>query len=531
MALRGRRDPKLILAWMALIGALGVGAFLRLDALERRPMHVDEAVQAYKTGELLETGRYRYDPDEFHGPTLYYLTLPVLWAKGARSFAETTEWQYRILPVLFGLLLIAVLPLLAGGLGRWEMFWAGAWTAVSPMMVFYSRFYVQEMLLVWFTLAAMAFGWRWWRSRRVVWAVGAGVALGLMHATKETWVIALVSLTAALILTARLTRQSNENAKESQWGPRAHWAWGIGAAVAVSVVLHSSFFTHPRGIVDSILTYGHYLERSSGEGSAALHRHPWHYYLEMTIWTREGPGPWWSEGLVVLLALTGAIAAWVRRASGRGRHFHLFLSAYTLPMWLIYSAIPYKTPWTMLGLWHGTLLLAGVGAVAILRWVKTRAGAVAITALLLAGAAHLGAQAWDATHRFDTDPRNPYVYAHSVHDVKRLGERIGAIATLHPEGLEMPIQVIATPSDYWPLPWYLRAHRHVGYWDRMPESIDEPVIVAALDHQEALDSRLMAEYRMEYFGLRPDVLLAVYIRSDLWERFVERIEREALKQN
>jgi predicted membrane-bound mannosyltransferase len=45
------------------------GAFLlRVFALDARPMHCDEAVHAYKAGILLETGRYEYNPREYHGP-------------------------------------------------------------------------------------------------------------------------------------------------------------------------------------------------------------------------------------------------------------------------------------------------------------------------------------------------------------------------------------------------------------------------------------------------------------------------------
>ena len=61
----------------ACILAVAVGALaIRLPRLTFRPMHPDEANQAYKTGELLDTGAYAYDPTAHHGPTLYYLTLP-----------------------------------------------------------------------------------------------------------------------------------------------------------------------------------------------------------------------------------------------------------------------------------------------------------------------------------------------------------------------------------------------------------------------------------------------------------------------
>ena len=57
-------------------GAVVLGLAFRLAWLDLRPMHHDEANQAVRFGQLLETGEYRYDRNDHHGPTLYYLTLP-----------------------------------------------------------------------------------------------------------------------------------------------------------------------------------------------------------------------------------------------------------------------------------------------------------------------------------------------------------------------------------------------------------------------------------------------------------------------
>ena len=52
----------------------GAAFALRWPALDQRPFHNDEAVNAVKFGELWENGIYRYDPHEYHGPTLHYAT-------------------------------------------------------------------------------------------------------------------------------------------------------------------------------------------------------------------------------------------------------------------------------------------------------------------------------------------------------------------------------------------------------------------------------------------------------------------------
>ena len=90
-----------------MIAAAALG--FRVQRLELRPFHVDEAVQAVKAGELYDGGQYIYNPFEYHGPSLYYFTLPVLKLSGAKSFAESSDASFRLVPVLFGTGLILLL--------------------------------------------------------------------------------------------------------------------------------------------------------------------------------------------------------------------------------------------------------------------------------------------------------------------------------------------------------------------------------------------------------------------------------------
>ena len=143
------------------LAVLAVAAGFRLPGLDHRPMHADEANQAVKTGILWETGTYHYDVADHHGPSLYWLTLPVLRLSGAADFAHSEEHAYRIVPVVFGLGVVALVLLLADGLGRTAALAAGLLTAISPAMVYFSRYYIQEMLLVFFTTGAIVAGWRY----------------------------------------------------------------------------------------------------------------------------------------------------------------------------------------------------------------------------------------------------------------------------------------------------------------------------------------------------------------------------------
>jgi len=516
------------------IVAVAVGAFaIRLPRLAQRPMHPDEANEAAKAGILFDTGQYRYDPKDHHGPSLYYLTLPSLAAGGAARFADTTESDYRIMPVLFGVGLVLLLALAGDGLGRPAAVVAGILAAISPAMVFYSRYYIQETLLVFFTLAAVVSAWRYARSGRTGWAVAAGLAFGLMAATKETWVLAAAAMVVAVVLTALWGRW-----RESGQTPARLWLspWPLALAVAVAVVvaavLYSSFGTNPAGLWDSVRAYGSYAEKAGGE----LHRHPWYFYLSMLIWDRPARGFVWSEGLIVGLAAVGLVAALTRK-HGKGSDLSLlrFLGFYTVALTALYAAIPYKTPWCALGFLHGMTLMAGVGAVTLVRWMPAAWAKVAIGVVLAALAAHLGWESYRLNFRLYADQRNPYVYAHASTDVLALARHMDRLAEASPAGRDLLVKVISSENP-WPLPWYLRKFDRVGWWrigapddadlaagwyKSVPDDADADVVIATTDLQEELDKRLRGSYNKQaIYGLRPDVKMMVYVDERLWETFL-----------
>jgi len=513
---------------------------LRLQQLELRPFHADEAVQAVKAGELYDSGYYRYNPVEFHGPSLYYFTLPVLQLSGAKCSAEASDAALRWVPVLFSVGLILLLLPLRRDLGPVATLTAAGLLAVSPAMVFFSRYYIQEMLLVFFTALALCALWRYFCTRRQRWALLLGLAVGLMYATKETSVIGCGAMAAAYgCLTLRRRHREGRPLWQLQRRPVYQLCLAMAVAAVVAGLFYSSFFANPRGPLDSLLAFRHYCGRSGGDGSAAFHQQPWYYYLQLLCYTKNAPGPWWSEGLILALAAVGlgvGLGGKIPRAAAARTscpepslgqpeitqsawccdpELVMLLAVYTLCMTVAYALIPYKTPWNLLGFLHGLILMAGIGAAALFhRWRHAGVRAL-LAALVLAGGAQLAAQAIRANIRFCADPRNPYVYAHSVPDVVRLARRIHDLAARQAAGTALRVHVIS--PDYWPLPYYLRQWSHIGYWSEIPAAPDAPVIIASAELQERLEPLLRDRYHSQFYGLRPGVLLVLNIRQDLWD--------------
>lgn len=517
-------------------------AALRLASLDNRPMHGDEANQTVKFGRLLEQGDYVYDPHEHHGPSLSYLGLPIARVAHRQTLAEVTETQLRLLPAIFGIALVGMAWLLRDGLSQAAALAAAVLTAVSPAMVFYSRYYIQEMLLVCFTFGAIVALWRYARrvapitteasptgprSRpaEILWLVLLGLCAGMMHASKETCLIALSAMALAAVLALPGLRRT---------GAKRLAVAGVVVvltAASISALLFSSFFDNPRGVADSIATYFDYARRASGEGSVGRHVYPPDYYFRILFWWQRGTGPVWTEGSIAALALVGLAAGILGKLPKTiDRSLVCFLGVYTVLMTLLYSALPYKTPWCALGFLHGMILLGGVGATVLVHAMPGRTWKAATITLLAAAIAHLGWQAHRASFVDYAHPDNPYVYAHTTEDVPRLARRIEQIAASHPDGHAMHVQVICPDHDYWPLPWYLRRFGRVGWFDGIPEGLPAPVIVtqpitagAVLEYiyqspppgQRHLYRQLGATPEGRDWQLRPHVPLQVYVRRDL----------------
>ena len=124
-----------------------------------RTFHPDEANQAFTTGRLLETGAYRYDPRDHHGPTLYYAAAAIQKAAGNDSTATLDGALLRCTPLLFSVLTLVfcflslrkIFKRASGKAGSLMPSILALLLATSPIFVFFATDFIQEMLLAAFT--------------------------------------------------------------------------------------------------------------------------------------------------------------------------------------------------------------------------------------------------------------------------------------------------------------------------------------------------------------------------------------------
>src|SRR6267378_7515088 len=168
------------------------GAFLRLYDLNLVPLHHDEGVNGNFLLRLVRDGFYQYDPQNYHGPTLYYFAALIPWISKflfGKSFAETyglSTFTIRFVTAAFGVATIWLLLTLRRHIGPIAALASAALLAISPGAVYLSRYFIHETLLVFFTLSVVVATLRFYESVRPSYLLLAAASAALVFATKET---------------------------------------------------------------------------------------------------------------------------------------------------------------------------------------------------------------------------------------------------------------------------------------------------------------------------------------------------------
>ena len=189
-----------------------LGAFLRLFNLSLVPLHHDEGVNGNFLVTLVREGKYFYDPQNYHGPTLYYFSAVIPWivrffgGKAAGDNFGLTTFNIRLVPALFGIATILLALMLRKRLGAIGALSAAGLIAISPGAVYLSRYFIHESLYVFFTFAIVIAALKYFDTGRALYLILGSISAALMVATKETWIINAPVLLIALTRRAMLRR-------------------------------------------------------------------------------------------------------------------------------------------------------------------------------------------------------------------------------------------------------------------------------------------------------------------------------------
>jgi uncharacterized protein (TIGR03663 family) len=141
-------QPGRDMSWLICAGIItAVAACLRFYDLALKPLHHDEGVNGFFLTNLVRDGVYKYDPANYHGPTLYYIALPFVELFGLKTI------PIRVSVAIFGVLTVVLAFYLKRYIGRTGSLLAALFLALSPGMVFISRYFIHEIFFIFLSLA------------------------------------------------------------------------------------------------------------------------------------------------------------------------------------------------------------------------------------------------------------------------------------------------------------------------------------------------------------------------------------------
>ncbi|MFN0094645.1 MAG: flippase activity-associated protein Agl23 [Dehalococcoidia bacterium] len=214
----------------AYVAIFAVAAGLRFFDLGTRALHHDESIHAQWSWKLIQ-GSYTHSP-VFHGPFYYHFQGLIFFLFGANDYTA------RVSAAITGMGVVAIPLLLRRWLGPAGTIALMAFLALSPTVVYYSRFFREDVYMAFFVLAMAIFMWRYLWGGRERWLVLFALAFTGAVTTKEgsflTVAVFLVYLD--VLVAANLARQTLVNRDLDTplrrfilTGAYAPWAWAIVA--------------------------------------------------------------------------------------------------------------------------------------------------------------------------------------------------------------------------------------------------------------------------------------------------------------
>jgi uncharacterized protein (TIGR03663 family) len=479
-----RRDLFLLAAILFGVVALGT----RFYGLGDRPYHHDESIHAQQSYNLMKDGTWRYEP-AYHGPFLYYTNALVYRVFGV------TNTTARLMPAVFGLLLIAAAFPLARWIGKTAAIAYALFVLISPHLTYFSRFIREDLYSLVFTFGTILAVQTFFDTGRARWLTLGAVSFALAGATKENAYMTGVLFVAYGIwaLVERVARaKGNKRALPEALGATARWIRAnivpllTAALVFLSIwaLMYSAFGKYPADWLAIPKAVKYWM----GQHSIARIPGPWYYYVPQLLY---------YETAIVFAALFS-----FRRPESR-TPFLRFTLFWAIGSLLLYAWAREKVPWLTVHALLPITILAADGVAWLWRTRRETLPRLALAAFFVLALVNTSGM-YLATFRYgahdvEREPLHAEIlaYVQTTHDLIRALAPVEAARQRLAPG-DTVITVAGEAS--WPLTWYLRDTP--TKWVARVEDATTPIIVTDWDPQGGLEKQLAENYTAKRVPIR-----------------------------
>jgi uncharacterized protein (TIGR03663 family) len=157
---------------------LVITLFSRVIGLGDRAMSHDESLHTVYSWQLYDGRGYQHQP-MMHGPLKFILNAVAYFMFGV------DDWSSRIQVALFGVAMVWLAWFFRRWLGKAGAFVTAVMFAISPALLYYSRYIRDEVMLCALLVLLALCMFRYMASRSTVWLIGTAVTLGFAFLTME----------------------------------------------------------------------------------------------------------------------------------------------------------------------------------------------------------------------------------------------------------------------------------------------------------------------------------------------------------
>src|SRR6266446_2001100 len=223
---------------------LALAVFLRFFLLDIKPPHFDEGINGWFVDQMVKNGFYKYDPTNYHGPLHFYVLFL------SQTLFGRNVWALRLPVVLVSIGCVWLTLKFEPFVGRTVSRLAALAMAVSPGFVFYGRYSIHEVWILFFTMLFIfgAFGLWKFGAAKYLWCTGMGLAG--MVLSKETYILHVLCAIIAVPVCAAsnyLSEIEDRRPAKQTWD-YVDLAVVVGTGVVLLVVFYSGFFFHWAGV-------------------------------------------------------------------------------------------------------------------------------------------------------------------------------------------------------------------------------------------------------------------------------------------
>jgi uncharacterized protein (TIGR03663 family) len=461
--------------------------FLRFWQLDLKLLHHDEAIHSWFSYELLTKGSWAYDPS-YHGPFLYYVTA------GMFSLFGDSDLVARLLPALFGALLIPLVYCIyrIGYIDKRQTIIAALFLALSPDMVYFSRFLRHDIFMLFFTLLLLVAVLYYFEFGKTRYAIIAALAIAGGLSCKEEMPVIILIFASFFVY--------------SLWRKKirlpADWRYdlliGFFLVIGILSVMYSAFGAHIETLIGQNLqlnTTGWY---KAVEHWTEMHNQqrlggPWFFYIPLyllyelpifilaIIGTIQFVGKdihpslfikrilyrIQYRGSVIPISELAAVSTQQlkiqKREHSKSDQFFGFCIYWMILIMAFYAVVGEKVPWLIIP----QLLPMCFVAVYKLNWQKM--------VFAIAGCLFLILITWHVA-LIPADINEPIVQVQNSEDLRDVMRLIDASD-----------HVVIASKNYWPLPWYYRGDRwnkikfYGDITDEQTLTLDNPEVIILHD--------------------------------------------------